>query len=159
MLRERTLELTCKWITLANRYYYMYLAKALAPYGINTSQYLFIAVLCKEPGITQDKLPERIGINKSNVTRVLAQLEEAGFIRRESNPQDKRTTTVHPTQRAYEAYPHIMKVVAEWDAATTSMFSEEEKQTLQALLRRLAQSAGEYRGQGEARTGGEVEEG
>ena len=123
------MELTCKWITLANRYYYMYLAKALAPYGINTSQYLFIAVLCREPGITQDKLPERIGINKSNVTRVL------------------------------EAYPHIMKVVAEWDAATTSMFSEEEKQTLQALLRRLAQSAREYRGQGEARTGGEVEEG
>ena len=159
MLRERTLELTCKWITLANRYYYMYLAKALAPYGINTSQYLFIAVLCKEPGITQDKLPERIGINKSNVTRVLAQLEEAGFIRRESNPQDKRTTTVHPTQRAYEAYPQSRKVVAEWDAATTSMFSEEEKQTLQALLRRLAQSAREYRGQGEARTGGEVEEG
>ena len=31
--------------------------------------------------------------------------------------------------------------------------------TLQALLRRLAQSAREYRGQGEARTGGEVEEG
>ncbi len=52
-----------------------------------------------------------------------------------------------------------MKVVAEWDAATTSMFSEEEKQTLQALLRRLAQSARAYRGQGEARTGGEVEEG
>ena len=58
--REGMLELTCKWITLANRYYYMYLSKALAPYGINTSQYLFIVVLCKEPGITQDKLPERI---------------------------------------------------------------------------------------------------
>ena len=118
------LELTCKWITLANRYYYMYLSKALAPYGINTSQYLFIVVLCKEPGITQDKLPERIGINKSNVTRGLAQLEQAGFIRRETNPQDKRTTTVYPTQRARDIYPQIMRLISEWDSAATALITE-----------------------------------
>ena len=135
------LELTCKWITLANRYYYMYLSKALAPYGINTSQYLFIAVLCKEPGITQDKLPERIGINTSNVTRGLAQLEQAGFIRRETNPQDKRTTTVYPTQRALDIYPQLMRLISEWDSAVTSLFSDEEKRTLQVLLRRLTDSA------------------
>lgn len=119
----------------------MYLAKALAPYGINTSQYLFILVLCKEPGITQDKLPERIGINKSNVTRTLAQLEKAGFIQRRENPQDKRTTTVHPTSRAYEVYPHIMRIVQEWDASVTEIFAENEKLTLQALLERMAASA------------------
>lgn len=119
----------------------MYLAKALAPYGINTSQYLFILVLCKEPGITQDKLPERIGINKSNVTRTLAQLEKAGFIQRRENPQDKRTTTVHPTSRAYEAYPHIMRIVQQWDASVTEIFAENEKLTLQALLERMAASA------------------
>lgn len=135
------LELTCKWITLANRYYYMYLSKALAPYGINTSQYLFIVVLCKEPGITQDKLPERIGINKSNVTRGLAQLEQAGFIRRGTNPQDKRTTTVYPTQRARDIYPQIMRLISEWDSAATGLFSGEEKRTLQALLQRLTDSA------------------
>ena len=139
--REGLLELTCKWITLANRYYYMYLSKALAPYGINTSQYLFIVVLCKEPGITQDKLPERIGINKSNVTRGLAQLEQAGFIRRETNPQDKRTTTVYPTQRARDIYPQIMRLISEWDSAATGLFSDEEKRALQVLLQRLTDSA------------------
>ncbi len=125
--REGMLELTCKWITLANRYYYMYLSKALAPYGINTSQYLFIVVLCKEPGITQDKLPERIGINKSNVTRGLA--------------QDKRTTTVYPTQRARDIYPQIMRLISEWDSAATGLFSDEEKRALQVLLQRLTDSA------------------
>lgn len=139
--KETILDLTCKWITLANRHYYMYLGKALAPLGINTSQYLFILALCREPGITQDKLPERISINKSNVTRALTQLERAGFIRRESNPHDKRTTTVHPTQRAYDLYPQIMRVVAHWDAAVTSRFSGQEKETLQTLLQRLTDAA------------------
>lgn len=138
------MELTCKWITLANRYYYMYLSKALAPYGINTSQYLFIVVLCKEPGITQDKLPERIGINKSNVTRGLAQLEQAGFIRRETNPHDKRTTNVYPTQRARDIYPQLMRVISEWDSSVTGLFSEEEKGALQVLLRRLTDSAKKF---------------
>lgn len=135
------MELTCKWMTLANRHYYMYLGKALAPYGLNTGQYLFIAVLCKEPGITQDKLPERIGVNKSTVTRTLAQLERSGFIRRVANPRDKRTTSVQPTAQAYAVFPQIMKVVSRWDAAVTARFTDSEKQALQALVRRLAESA------------------
>ncbi|WP_298034675.1 hypothetical protein [uncultured Desulfovibrio sp.] len=43
-------------ITLADRHRYMYLGKALAPLGVNTSQYLFILALCKESGITQKVL-------------------------------------------------------------------------------------------------------
>lgn len=135
------MDLTCKWITLANRLYYMHLGKALAPCGLNTGQYLFIAVLCKEPGITQDKLPERIGVTKSTVTRALAQLEQSGFIRRVVNPEDKRTTCVQPTARAYAVFPQIMEIVSRWDAAVTAQFSESEKQALQSLLRRLVESA------------------
>ena len=35
-------ELTYKWIALANRHYLMYLNKRLASYGLSGSQYLFI---------------------------------------------------------------------------------------------------------------------
>ena len=106
------MELVYKWITLANRHYYMYLNRALAPFGINSSQYLFILNLCRDPGITQDKLPERICVNKSNVARTLAQLEKKGLIRRQVNPGDKRTAAVFPTERARELYPRIMEVIA-----------------------------------------------
>lgn len=138
---EHEMELTCKWITLANRHYYMYLGKALAPYGLNAGQHLFVIALCKEPGVTQDKLPERIGVNKSTVTRALGQLEQSGFIRRVSNPQDKRTTCVLPTARAHAVIPRIMEVVSRWDAAVTAQYSESEKQALQSLLQRLVASA------------------
>ena len=92
------MELTYKWIALANRHYLMYLNKRLASYGLSGSQYLFILNICRQPGLTQDKLPDIIHINKSNVTRALAHLEKLGFIRREVNPQDKRTAAVFPTQ-------------------------------------------------------------
>ena len=67
-------ELTYKWIAIANRYTQMYLNRQLEPYGLNASQYMFLLHICRRPGITQDKLPDLIHINKSNVTRALAQL-------------------------------------------------------------------------------------
>ena len=140
------MELVYKWITLANRHYYMYLNRALAPFGINSSQYLFILNLCRDPGITQDKLPERICVNKSNVTRTLAQLEKKGLIRRQVNPVDKRTAAVFPTERARELYPQIMEVIATWDDAVTSVLSAQEKENLLEFMQRVADKAAVLRG-------------
>ncbi len=135
------MELTCKWITLVSRYYYMYLNDSLEPYGINASQYLYIIVVCREPGITQDKLPERIGINKSNVTRCLSQLEKSGFIYRICSSRDKRTAHVQPTEKAYALYPKIMRAVEKWDAHVTRLLSDTEKMDFQNTLKLLAESA------------------
>ena len=139
------MELTYKWIALANRHYLMYLNKRLASYGLSGSQYLFILNICRQPGLTQDKLPDIIHINKSNVTRALAHLEKLGFIRREVNPQDKRTAAVFPTQKALDVYPHVLEIIRGWDASVTSPLTEDEKHTLQALLKRVVASAHEYR--------------
>ena len=72
------MELTYKWIALAGRQYQRYLNRRLAPYGLSGSQYLLVLNVCRQPGITQDKLPDILHINKSNVTRALAQLERSG---------------------------------------------------------------------------------
>ena len=140
------MELVYKWITLANRHYYLHLNRALAPFGLNSSQYLFIINLCRDPGITQDKLPDRICVNKSNVARTLAQLEKKGLIRRQVNPGDKRTAAVFPTKRARELYPLIMEVIAAWDEAATSTLSPQEKQNLLELMQRVAGQAVAMRG-------------
>ena len=140
------MKLAYRWITLANRNYFLYLNRALAPYGLNSSQYQFILNLFEHPGITQDKLPELICINKSNVARTLAQLEKKGLIRRQVNPGDKRTAAVFPTERARELYPQIMEVIATWDEAATSTLSPQEKQSLLELMQRVAGQAAAMRG-------------
>ena len=139
------MKLAYRWITLANRNYFLYLNRALAPFGLNSSQYQFILNLFDNPGITQDKLPELIFINKSNVARTLAQLEKKGLIRREVNQDDKRTATVFLTQRAHELYPQIMSVIKVWDDAVTKVFSVQDKEALLALMQRLAWRAAELR--------------
>lgn len=138
------MELTYKWIAIGNRYTQMYMNKQLEPYGINASQYMFIVHICRRPGITQDKLPDLIHINKSNVTRALAQLEAAGFVRRESNPDDKRTAHIYPTEKSTELYPVLMEIMETWDAVLTGRLTVEEKKELRLLLQKAAQTAVDF---------------
>ena len=138
------MELTYKWIAIGNRYTQMYMNKQLEPYGINASQYMFIVHICRRPGITQDKLPDLIHINKSNVTRALAQLEAAGFVRRESNPDDKRTAHIYPTEKSNELYPVLMEIMETWDAVLTGRLTVEEKKELRLLLQKAAQTAVDF---------------
>ena len=51
----------------------------LEPFGLTGSQYSVILSVCREPGITQDRLSELVYINKSNVARQLSQLEEYDY--------------------------------------------------------------------------------
>ncbi|MDM8216957.1 MarR family transcriptional regulator [Desulfovibrio piger] len=135
------MELTYKWIALAGRQYQRYLNRRLAPYDLSGSQYLLVVNVCRQPGITQDKLPDILHINKSNVTRALAQLERSGFIRREVNMRDKRTAALFPTSKALEVFPRIREIITGWDASVTDSLTEDEKRTLQELLMRVVAAA------------------
>lgn len=134
-------ELTYKWIGLAHRWYQLYLNRRLAEYGLSGSQYLFLVYICREPGLTQDRLPELAHLNKSNVTRALAQLERQGYIRREPHPRDRRTTAVFPTPRGEAVYPRIMEIISGWDVSVTEPLTEEERRTLRELLKKVVAAA------------------
>lgn len=131
------MDLTYKWIALAHRQYQLYLNRQLAAYGLSGSQYLFLVHICREPGLTQDRLPVLVNLNKSNVTRSLAQLERLGYIRRECHQRDRRTAAVFPTPAALAVYPRIMAIIADWDASATVRLSIEEKMTLERLLKKV----------------------
>lgn len=135
------MELTYKWIALAQRQYQLYLNRQLAAYGLSGSQYLFLIHVCREPGLSQDRLPGLVHLNKSNVTRSLAQLERRGYVRRECHPQDRRTTAVFPTPAALAVYPRIMDIITGWDSSVTGPLSDEEKRVLQKLLRKVVDVA------------------
>lgn len=143
------MELTYKWIGLAHRWYQLYLNRRLADFGLSGSQYLFLVYICRQPGLTQDRLPELVHLNKSNVTRSLAHLERQGYIRREPHPQDRRTTAIFPTPRAEAAYPQIMEIISGWDESVTEPLTGEERHILQELLKKVVAAAQAHSAEGD----------
>lgn len=59
----------------------------------------YILRVCREPGTTQDAIAREIYVNKSNVTRQLAALEQNGFVERRPCETDSRAMEVYPTEK------------------------------------------------------------
>ncbi len=121
-----------------------YRNEELADVGLCGLQYLYILNICREPGINQEELSRKLHVNKSNVTRQLASLEENGFIERRQSPTDKRVTCVFPTERATSALPEIQRVLHAWKQYLTDGFTDEERETLSRLMEKVAERAVDY---------------
>lgn len=122
-----------KDITQINRCAAQYRTEALAPYGLKGCHASYLLEICAEPGISQDRLSRRICINKSNVARQAAALEESGFILRRTAPEDKRATALYPTEKTLALLPEIRRVLAHCEARLTAGMTPDE----QALLARI----------------------
>lgn len=118
-----------------------YRERQLAPLGITSRQALFLREVGAAPGISQEQLTGRIGINKSNVARAVATLEEEGYIERRSCGMDKRVLRLYPTEKTLALLPGIEEVMASWEALLVADLTEAEQQALETMLLRVRDSA------------------
>ena len=121
-----------------------YKADRLAPLGLKGCHASYLMEICAHPGISQDQLAKRICINKSNVARQAATLEEEGFLTRIPSPTDKRIMELHPTQKTLDLLPEISTVLKGWEALITEGVTAEELDQLAALVAKMKSHASDY---------------
>ena len=130
-----------KYINRISRCSDMYRGSRLRASGLNSCQHIYILKICQNPGISQDELSRLSYVNKSNVTRQLAALEENGFIRREADSGERRVQLVYPTQKADDICPRVRELMQAWNRRLTEDFSDEERELLLAMLKRMMEKA------------------
>lgn len=133
-----------KGINICARCAEAYRNERLASYGLSGNHAIFLLHLCRNPGISQEKLSRLLCINKSNVARQLVVLEEKGFVRRESPPEDKRLLLVYPTEKAIQTLPSIKQVLHNWSCYVTEDFTPEERLLLTDMLEKITQKSTAY---------------
>ena len=116
----------------------------LTPLGLKSCHSSYIDAICTCPGITQDQLARRIFINKSNVARQLAILEEDGYVERRPSPDDKRAIQVFPTQKAHDAMPQIIRIFRTWESFVAQDLSEEERNLLASMLEKMKSRSADW---------------
>ena len=121
-----------------------YRAEKLEGSEISAALYFYIIAICKNPGISQDKLAKKLYINKSSVARALQTLENDGFIRRAQSETDRRMTLVYPTQKAEDIFPLICEVSLEWNRYLFEALDESEKEIFSELIEKIAKRATDY---------------
>ena len=121
-----------------------YRSDYLAPMGLKSIHASYLTEVYANPGISQDKLARLICINKSNVARQVAVLEEDGFIIRTPSAADKRVIELYPTQKTLDLLPQITDMLMRWETCITKDLSDEEKELLSSLLRKMSDRAARY---------------
>lgn len=75
------------------------LHRVLKPYNLRMVSYSALALIVENPGARQSELADALAIERPNLVVLLDGLEEAGLIRREKVPQDRRAYALMPTPK------------------------------------------------------------
>ncbi len=119
-------------------------SQAFKNLGITGCQHTYILNVCRNPGISQEQLANKIYIHKSNVARQVALLDKAGFLTRTASSQDKRVVLIYPTNKAEAAYPVILQTLKEWHDYLIMDFSKEEQLLLEKMMNHVMDRARSY---------------
>ena len=83
------------------------------------------------------KLAARAELSSGAMTNRLDRLERAGLVRRLPDPDDRRGVKVELTKHGLKVWEEALRTGAEQEALVAAALTKEEKQQLNALLRRL----------------------
>ena len=122
----------------------MYRTDKMKSHELAACHHSYVLAIYHNPGISQEQLARHICINKSNVTRALATLEEQGYVERRHSETDKRVTLVYPTGKMLEIYPKVRKIATEWNDYLSADLTEEERALFQKTLEKISARAQTY---------------
>jgi DNA-binding MarR family transcriptional regulator len=88
--------------------------EALTPHGLTGGQMSLLAALRRRRGISIGALAGHLSADSSTVSRLLKPLENAGLLRLEADPEDRRGKLVWLTDAGFEARG---RALAGWRAA------------------------------------------
>lgn len=79
--------------------------------------------------------------DKGTVTKAVQKLIEQGYVRMTVDKQDKRVRHLYTTEQAKQVVEHIYELRDTWNDQITAALTPDERQTVFALLERMAQGS------------------
>jgi DNA-binding MarR family transcriptional regulator len=135
-----------KYLSILYRQAQSYITHHLKPYNIGGGQYIFLLALYRHDGISQEELSQELLIDKATTARALSKLEQAGYVRRSRDPEDKRAYRIFLTDRAREVKPVIYRTVQAWNSLLGADLNEEEKARIGVILQKMVDRTRLYLG-------------
>lgn len=128
-------------LLLVNRYFRQKRQAYLEPFGLKGYHAQYLIEIGGNPGISQDQLAQKLQVDKSNVARQVAFLEENGYLQRQPSPTDKRVQQLFPTEKAQTLVLPLKAETDRWEQQLFGVLSPAELESFGSLLARLRMAA------------------
>jgi DNA-binding MarR family transcriptional regulator len=118
-------------------------AKELAPYHIGWGHFAILMSLYEREGRSQDSLALSRGFDKTMIAKSVVRLEEEGFIRRETDQEDKRVKRLYLTKKSRDLRPEMERIGYRLNEFLFRDFDTAESVSAMGILRKIALNASE----------------
>lgn len=108
--------------------------RMIKPMGLTPSQWRLVLQLYREDGLSQSDLARLIGVGKVSMGRLVDGLEEADWVERREDPNDRRSKLVYLTRRSAEMDGALVDASIELYHRTTEGLSPKEIREMERLL-------------------------
>lgn len=75
----------------------------------------YIIFIYDNPNCSQDDLVNMFGQSKGNIAKILKKFEDQGYIKRQTNPENRRKYMLTTTGKGDELVPKIRQISKEWE--------------------------------------------
>ena len=93
-------------------------------------------------GISQQALGAELGVPPSRLVALIDDLEERSLVERRDQPSDRRSYALYLTSKGGEVLKRIALVAREHQRALCAALTDDEREQLAALLKRIADQQG-----------------
>jgi len=108
-----------------------------AAFDVTPVQYAILNALMDTPGVDQVTLAARVAFDPATSGSVIARLELKGWVRRESDPRDKRRKLLWLTSAGEQAVEQMTEAVRETQRRIVAPLTPKEQAQLIELLDKL----------------------
>ena len=106
--------------------------------GLSAFHYAVLALLEEDPRETQAQIADALGYDRSQIVRLLDELEERELVIRKRDPGDRRRHVVKLTPAGRSRLVELRAIVQRLEDEFLAPLSAREHETLHALLTKLA---------------------
>lgn len=110
---------------------------SLAPLGLGVKEFGALSVLTEEGRLSQQRLGERLRVDRTTMVAVVDELERKGLVERERNRDDRRAYALQATAQGRRVLARANEAAEQAEAEFLASISPAEGRRLKKLLRRL----------------------
>ena len=113
-------------------------AAAISEQNLHPRDFGVMTLIAADPGLSQQQLHERSGIDPSSMVAVIDELEADGLAERRPHPGDRRARSIYLTEQGEQTLAEVREIAAGLQGEMFARLSKQELATLHGLLRKLA---------------------
>ena len=126
------------YISFLRKNFTEFCSEKLSEIGVTYGQVFIIIYIGKNEACSPKDISKALNLDAGHLNRTLSKLIENDFILQTKNENDKRANIVTLTSKGQEVFKRSYSLFDEWDDLVLSSLSDNEKEQLMTLIKKVA---------------------